>query len=337
MRNIWILAGIAALAVACTDQKSPLAPTAVAGPTPPLTPPSLPTAVPGVLALTMPVDPAASASTAFGMVPFGYHDATHATDGHDGWDIEYPIGGNVRAAAAGTVIAVEPDTRSGRSIVRIEHLVGDHYYRTVYTNLSSLAEDIAPDQAVVSGQLIGTAGSITDTAGSTPITFAMIHFQVDDLEFHREGFSSPKAVSAEPFLTAIARQQFDALWSRAAYPTELVEPFATNARPAALPITRTWLRAGGDGPAGIRFTRRALRDADYEYALLAESGTVIETGAAIVVTTARPYPTIDLVTSTSRRLGIYDVVSNEMRLSLSLPGESRSSDIATGSVYRSSR
>lgn len=48
-------------------------------------------------------DAADLATTAFGLAPYGYHGADHAEDGHPGWDIEYRIGGTVRAAAAGTV------------------------------------------------------------------------------------------------------------------------------------------------------------------------------------------------------------------------------------------
>src|SRR5688572_27577948 len=99
MRNVWLLLGIALIGSGCIDQKSPLAPTAVAGPTPPVLVPSLPTAIPGVLTIGMPIDAADVATTAFGLAPFGYHGADHAEDGHPGWDVEYRIGGVVRAAA----------------------------------------------------------------------------------------------------------------------------------------------------------------------------------------------------------------------------------------------
>ena len=86
----------------------------------------------------MPIDAADVANTAFGLAPFGYHGADHAEDGHPGWDIEYRIGGIVRAAAAGTVQSVFPDPFTpGRFTVQLEHLVGTHHYRTVYTNLAT--------------------------------------------------------------------------------------------------------------------------------------------------------------------------------------------------------
>jgi len=319
-----------ALLAACTEPKSPVAPTAIAGPTPPLTAPPLPTTVPGVLAVAMPIEPGDAANTLFGITPFGYHGADHALDGHSGWDIEYRAGGIVRAAAAGTVDDVFPDPLTGRFIVQLEHLVGAHYYRTIYTNLASVNSDIAPQEVVRAGQPLGIAGAL-GTSGTSGI-----HFQLDDLEFHREG-PDPKAVSAEPFLTASAKSLFDGLWSRAAFGPELVEPFVTNPRNLSFPASRTWTRAGGDGPAGIRFTRHSARTDEYEYALLAESGTVIETGAVAINVTARPYPLIALTASTSVRLGLYDIVSNEMRLSLANPGLPRAADLGGASVYRTAR
>jgi hypothetical protein len=165
----------------------------------------------------------------------------------------------------------------------------------------------------------------------------MTHFQLDDLEFHREGLSEPKAVSPEAFLSTTAKSLFDSVWSRAIFGHELVEPFATNSRELTFPASRTWVRAGGDGPAGIRFIRHNPRAADYEYELLAESGTVIESGAVAVNVTARPYALIALTAPTSVRLGLYDIVSNEMRLSLALPGAPRATDLTGASVYRTSR
>ncbi len=337
MRKAWLLAGMAMLAAACTDEKSPLAPTTVAAPAPPLATPPLPTSVPGVLAIAMPIDAGDLANIAFGLTPFGYHDAAHAQDGHSGWDIEYRTGGIVRAAAAGTVQNVFPDPfTAGRSTVQLEHIVGTHHYRTVYTNLVNVSTDIVPNAVVRTGQPLGTAGTIGTSGTSGTLNYAMTHFQLDDLEFHREG-SDPKSVSPEPFLSAQGRVVFDRVWPGAAFAQELVEPFATNPRTLAFPVSRTWTRAGGDGPAGIRFTRRTARGDDYEYALLAESGTVIESGTVSLNETNRPFPAIDLNSTTARRLGIYEIVSNEMRLALGNAGSPRPSDLAAASVYRTSR
>jgi hypothetical protein len=255
------------------------------------------------------------------MEPYGYHGDLHAQDGHSGWDIEYRPGGIVRAAAAGTIQDVLIDPVTGRFTVQVEHLVGEHFYRTIYANLATIATDIEPDEVVLAGQTIGT-----------PATF--VHFQLDDLEFHNERVSNPKAVSPEPFLTPAAKSLFDAMWSRAAFGQELVEPFATNPREIAFPKSRTWTRAGGDGPAGIRFTRFSEKTVEYNYVLLAESGTVVESGTVAFDSTARPYPLIALTSPTAVRLGIYDIVSNEMRLSLSNPGSTRPTDLSGATIYR---
>jgi hypothetical protein len=322
------------IAVACTVSACNLdtlstASNPVAGPTPPLATPPLPTTVPGVLSIALPIDSADAANSAFGLIPFGYHGGDHTDNGHAGWDIEYRIGAQVRAAAAGTVIGIEPDLITpGRTTVVIEHLVGEHFYRTRYSNLTTVATGIALDALVAAGQALGTAGTVTATVIDTPVTFAMSHFQLDDLEFHRE-IANPKAVSPEPFLSPSAKALFDRIWASAFYLQEPVEPFATNPRESAI-TQRTWVRAGGDGPAGIRFVRIGT---DYTYELLAESGTVIEVGRA-TIRRAAARSTIDLVSQTATRLGVYDIVSNEMRLSIANPGIARPADLGAASVYR---
>ena len=327
----------AAVVVAAACENLPTAATPVAGPTPPVAAPPLPTTVPGVLSVTLPVSSNDAAATAFGLAPFGYHGVDHGEDGHPGWDVEYRPGGAVRAAAAGTVQAVLPDASAGgRSSVQIEHLVGAHYYRTTYTNVASVDDAVVAGAAVQPGQVLGMAGTLSQVVGRIPLIYAMSHFQIDDLEFHREG-PDPKAVSPEPFLSADGRALFDRVWAGAHYVHELVEPYASNPRDLTFPASRTWTRAGGDGPPGIRFTRRTARAAEYEFALLAESGTVIETGTVSLNVTARPNPTIDLFSPTAIRLGVYDIVSNEMRLTLANPGEARPAALDPTSIYRTTR
>ena len=199
--------------------------------------------------------------------------------------------------------------------------MGEHFYRTIYSNLATITSAIEKDEVVLAGQAIGV-----------PATF--VHFQLDDLEFHNERVSNPKAVSPEPFLTPAAKSIFDTFWNRAAFAPELVEPYATNPREVVFPASRTWTRAGGDGPAGIRFTRFSDKTVEYNYTLLAESGTVVESGTVAIDATARPYPLIALTSATAVRLGIYDIVSNEMRLALSNPGEPRAADLSGATVYR---
>ncbi len=336
MRPAWI--GILAVAVAaasCTDRHLPDATVSIAGPTPSVPAPSLPTAVPGVLAIGMPVDPGDTGTTAFGIAPFGYHGADHAEDGHPGWDIEYRIGASVRAAAAGTVQSVFTDPFTpGRFTVQLEHLVGTHHYRTVYTNIASVAAGISANEVVRAGQVIGVAGTVSATVGTQAVTYAMTHFQLDDFEYYRE-IPNPNAVSPEAFLTSDARAFFDGLWRQSVFTHELVEPFITNPRTLSFPASRTWTRVGGEGTAGIRFTRRTARAAlEYDYALLADSGTAVESGTLTLSHTARPFASMDLVSSTSRRLAVYDIVSNEMRLAIALPGATRPVDLSNAAVYR---
>jgi hypothetical protein len=328
--------GAVALAIlvapACDFGKLPTAGMPIAAPSPPLTAPPLPTTVPGVLSVAMPADSLDVANAAFGLIPFGYHGGGHTEDGHAGWDIEYRIGAPVRAAATGIVLSVEPDVISlGRTAVVLEHVVGSHFYRTHYTNLAEVSRNVVVDEVIVTGQTIGTAGTVTATIGDASVTYAMTHFQLDDLEFHRE-IANPKAVSPEPFLSAAAKVLFDRMWSTAIYFHELVEPFATNLRETPITV-RTWTRAGGDGPAGIRFTRRGTA---YTYELLAESGTVIEVGDVILRLSARP-ATVDLISPTATRLGVYDIVSNEMRMAISSPGVARPIALSTASIYRTPR
>lgn len=319
-------------AISCSFDKLPTAATPVAAPAPPLAPPPLPTTVPGVLSLGMPIASADVANTAFGLLPFGYHGGGHTEDGHAGWDIEYRLGAPVRAAAAGIVLGVEPDPNTpGRSIIALEHVVGTHFYRTHYANLATVSSDVVVNAPLPAGQPLGTAGAITTTIDGLAITYAMTHFQLEDLEFHRE-IANPKAVSPEPFLNTDGKAVFDRVWATAAYFQELVEPFATNAREMTV-TTRTWTRAGGDGPAGIRFTRRG---STYTYELLAESGTVVEAGTVSLAHTTRP-PTIDLVSPTSTRLGTYDILSNELRLTLANPGASRPATVTAANVYRTTQ
>ena len=332
MFNRRLIGGLALAsitALSCSLEQSPTASTPIAAPAPPPPTPPLPTTVPGVLSIAMPIDSSDTASAAFGLIPFGVHGGGHTEDGHAGWDVEYRIGAPVRAAAAGIVISVAPDLISpGRTAVVLEHAVGSHFYLTHYTNLAAVRSEILVDAVVAAGQAIGTAGTITSTIGDTPTTYAMTHFQLDDLEFHREGVN-PKAVSPEPFLSASGKSLFDRIWTGAIYLQELVEPFPTNSRdtPGA---SRTWMRAGGDGPAGIRFTRRGNV---YTYELLAESGTAVETGEAVLRLPARP-PTIDLISPTAARVGVYDIVSNELRLTLPSPGGARPAALDPTHVYR---
>jgi len=330
------------LVAACNGGGLPTTPSDTVFPTTPSSTNNSPSTVipptPGaVLSIAMPIDGADIVTNAFGLLPFGYHGADHAGAGHSGWDIEYRLGAQVRAAAEGVVESIEPDLIVlGRTRVTIEHALGAHIYQTVYANLSSIREEIVRAGAVVRGQPIGVAGTVTATIGATPVTYAMSHFQVDDFETHREGLD-PKAVSPEPFLTADGRAIFDRIWTRSAFAQELTEPFISMSRDQRFPMTRTWRIESGDGPAGLSFTRPSEVGADHQYLVLAQSGTAIESGAVALGVLARPFLTIDLITPTGPRRGVYDIVGDQMRLALGSPGAPRPADLGTASVYRTSK
>ena len=339
MRVVVVLLSL--LISACSSGGLPTTPSDTAFPTTPSSNSSpavvIPPATGAVLSIAMPIDGADIASNAFGLLPFGYHGADHAAGGHSGWDIEYRPGAQVQAAAAGVVQAIEPDSLvPGRTRVTIEHALGAHIYRTVYANLSSIREEIILGRAVGRGQPIGGAGTVTATIAGTPVTYAMSHFQVDDFEIHREG-PDPKAVSPEPFLNVEGRALFDRIWLRSAFAQELTEPFISMSRDQRFPLTRTWRLESGDGPAGVSFTRTSAAGADHDYLVLTQSGTAIEAGAVTLRVLTRPCPTIDLVTPTGPRLGIYDIVGDQMRLALGSPGAPRPADLGAASVYRTSK
>jgi len=329
------LASVVALAAAgCSNGSTPTTPTTVVTTAPPLTSTNITPPATGAFTIAMPLDAADAAATAYGLAPFGYHDAGHAEGGHPGWDVEYRQGGIVRAAADGTVDVVAPDdATAGRQTVRVWHRFPSHDYRTTYTNLASVAEGIEAGATVTLGQALGTAGSATGAAGTSLGTLAMTHFQLDDFDSYYP-MPNPNAVGPLAFLNASGRATFERIWLTAHFVHELTEPFAVNPRSATAPLSRTWRRESGDGPYGVTFTRASLRSAEHQYAVLAESGVAIEAGTVTLGLATRPFPTIDLVTPTGPRLGVYDIVNDRMRLALGVPGGARPSDLSSASVYR---
>ena len=326
MRNAWILAGLAMLAAGCVDSKSPLAPTAIPAPTPPLAAPPLPTTVPGVLALAMPLEPGDSANNVIGIAPFGYHSADHAADGHTGWDIEYRTGGIVRAAAAGTVESVFPDAlAAGRFTVQIAHVVGAHHYRTTYESGGRHVDIAKVLCAPDSDRSCGHRDHLSHRSIRPGVVIRMTLFAATTLRLPR----IRNRTCSEPFLMA-GRCSTP---GRARYLHEVVravgdQPARLRSRPRD--VTR---RKREDG--GVRFTRRTATGPDVEYEI-SQIRTVIEAGRAPIVAT-RPYPFIDLISPTAVRVGIYDALSNEMRLSLTTPGSQRPLDLSAASVYRTTR
>lgn len=289
-----------------------------------------------MLQMSMPADLIDISTAAFGLVPYGYHGVDHAADGHSGWDLELRFGSAVRAAVDGHVLSIVPDAVTpGRMTLKIETVLSNHFYTLVYSNLVSVGDDVIVGATVKRGQPLGVAGVVTATVNGAAVTYSMVHFQVDDYEYYRE-IPEPNAVGLEIFLTTDGKQVFDRLWLSAWYPHELTEPFAANPRAIRFPLVRTWRRESGVGPMGITFTRRSLRDTEYEYEILAESGTVIETGRA-VVSFARPFPSMDLISPTGARLGLYDIVDDRLRLALASSGATRPVNLSDASIYRTTR
>ena len=306
---------------------SPAAPTGTAAPTP---------TTAAAFAIGMPIALPDLGSAAYGLWPFGVHGSSHAVDGHPGWDVEYRPGASVLAAATGTVQSVFADANgSGRVTVQISHAVNGRPYRTVYTNIGSVAQGVTAGAGVSAGQPIGTAGTLTLAIGTRTVTFSMTHFQVDDFS-QSAGSSNVNAVSPETFLDGAGRSVFDTVWSTAAYNQELCEPFPANPRDAVFPLTRTWTRQTGSGPIRIDVRRLDPTTNAYDYSLVDAQGAT-EAGT-VSVTPAGTLSAIDLRPSggTAVRPGVYDIVGGSMRLDLADGTGGRPMSLANASTYTTS-
>jgi hypothetical protein len=272
-----------------------------------------------------------TASNAYGIWPFGVHGSSHAADGHPGFDVEFRPGALVRAAADGTILNVVADSQSaGRVTIRIDHAAGSGRYATDYTNVANVL--VSAGATVTRGQPIGTAGTQTQFIGSTQVTWAMTHFQVNDFS-RSEGLTNPNAVSPEAFLTAGGRGVFDAMWRTAAYNTEICEPFPTNSRLQVFPLSRTWTLRSGGLPARLDIRCVAENSVDYEYTMRGADGAVVESGVWRVDTSTRPQRVDVRPASGTARLGVYDIVSDTLELNLGTPGGSRPSSLSGASTY----
>ena len=280
----------------------------------------------------MPVESNDISTELGGLAPFGAHFADHGEDGHPGWDIGYRVGGTVRAAADGTVQSVMPIAGSSHSTVQVIHRIGDRTYRTVYVGIEHVRPSIAPEAPVRAGDPIGEAAVTTAMIGSSMVTYAQIHFQVDDFA-SSAGLTNRNAVCPEPFLSSKGRAVFESLWRVSSYSAELVEPFACNPRDITWPLVRVWDRQTGDLPNAIEFTRRSSRAADLEYRWLGPNRETIESGTARNVgwTTLQ---TIDLFASgRPPAYGIYEVRDSALRLQSGGAGGQRPAAFSGESQY----
>lgn len=283
----------------------------------------------------MPIAPGDQGSSAYGIWPFGVHGGGHAVDGHPGWDVEFRPGAAVLAAADGTVQNALPElSGGGRFTVRVNHMVaGRVAYATDYTNLASLAAGIMAGATVARGQALGVAGVQSQTIGTTPVTWAMTHFQMNDFS-KNEGLTNPNAVSAEPFLSPAGLALFEAMWQTAAYQTEWCEPFHTNARAAGFPMARTWTAQPGAPAAFLDVRCPSDRSSEYTYALLAADRSTLESGAFVLDPTKKPMSTVDFRPSSgSPRLGVWNVVGSTLYLNLGATGANRPATLDGATVY----
>lgn len=303
-------------------------------PIPPVPPPA--PAPPGsTFTVDLPIAAGDVANAAYGLWPFGTHGGDHALDGHPGWDVEYRPGASVLAAADGVILNGVPEMGgSGRFTVRIMHAIdGRTAYATDYTNLSALGPGISAGATVRQGQVLGPAGVQTQIIGTTQVTWAMTHFQVNDFS-RNEGLTNPNAVSPEPYLSSNGRGLFASIWRGAAYQTEWCEPFFTNPRSATFPLERTWTleSAGLATILGVRCPSASSRE--YTYSLQASDRSIIESGVFVVDPGAKPLARVEFRPSSgSPRLGVWDIVGDTMQLNLAAAGGARPTTLVGGSMY----
>ena len=286
------------------------------------------------LQLSLPINVADSTSLAYTIWPFGVHGSSHALDGHPGFDFEYRPGSPMLAPVDATVGNRIPDFNSptDRESIQLRYPGVPMDYLIDITNLMNVPASIQPGTRVARGQALGVAGPM-GLGPSAPYVAGMIHFGVSDPNTNEPNIA-PHAVSPDKFMTPEARAQLATIWQNAAYVSEWCEPFLDNDRAALFPKSRTWSAGtltAGSTPA--RIVAGCTENGATQYSFVDGSGTTIETGSMSVGWSARP-TTVDFTSSTgSRRLGLYDIVSETMRLSLGAPGAGRPSSLAGASTY----
>ena len=289
-------------------------------------------------AVSLPIRPQDYVHHAFGVNPFGAHIGDHGIDGHPGWDLEYAIGAPVLAAADGLVQSVTPGSLGTEWSIQVTHRLGGRdAYRTIY-GVASVASGVMPGAAVVSGQTLGIANSYTRTIGTTVVTYAFTHFQLDDFSASA-GLTNRNAVSPESFLTPDAKREFDAMWASASYSQELTEPYVTNPRDVSFPMTRLWLLSAGGLTAQLEITRASASAIGFSYVMRDDRGAITEAGLVEVDPVARPVAAIDFTPAggAQKRRGVYSIVDGAMQLDYGAPGAPRPSSLDGASRYVTTR
>ena len=264
--------------------------------------------------IDLPILPGDSVSMAYGLWPFGVHGSVHSIDGHPGYDFEYRAGASVYAAAEGRVDTVIADTNDpSRFSVQLRHHrnIGDYF--TDYTNLMAVPAGITPGAWITRGQALGLAGTFSN--GSS----AMTHFQVLDPT------AGSAARAADGYMADTAQTQLHNIWKTAAYAQEWCEPYFDGVGAKGFPMSRTWTKRAGDGPAAIVVSCVA-DGAKPQYSILGANGSTLETGTLTLGWWERPVTTVDFVSSTGAvSLGVYDIVDGALALALGTAGASRPS------------
>ncbi len=283
------------------------------------------------IALSLPIAPGDSTNTAYGIWPFGVHGGGHAFDGHPGYDFEYRLGAPVLAVVDATVSNRIPDSNApaDRESIQLRYPGVPVDYFIDYTNLMNVPASIQPGARVTRGQVVGSAGPMGFGAG--PFNAGMIHFGLSDPNAFEQNIA-PHSVSPDAYMTPEARAQLEAIWQTAAYVIEWCEPFLSNSRARGFPMSRTWMIASGPAPSRI-VAGCPQEFGATEYSFIGPDGATTETGAMVVGWAAHP-TTIDFVSASGlRRLGIYDIVGDTMRLALGAPGAGRPTSFAGASIY----
>ena len=90
---------------------------------------------------------------------------------HTGIDLSAKEGASVLAALDGEIITIENDSLMGNTVI----ILHDNGFKTVYSSLASISEDIAVGTHVLRGAEIGFVGA---TAAAESSDGAHLHFEV---------------------------------------------------------------------------------------------------------------------------------------------------------------
>lgn len=287
--------------------------------------------------LELPIDPADFGFQAYGVAPFGYHIAEHRYDGHPGLDFEYKPGAKIRAAHGGSFRYTADGRDATLKTVTIEWQENGVNYQTFYTNVSALEAGLTNGSTVTTGQVFGTAGSVTGyVGGSSPVTYAMTHFQFNDNRV-TYGLTNAGALSPETYFSATAKASLATAWQKMQYAQMVCEPFLSTSRgmtPYPV-VTRRWQRRSGSLAETIEFTCDfSLTSNAYRYRLLNAAGVATESGTASLTAVVGGTSSIDLTNSSGgMRRGVLTVKDDLMQLDYAAVGATRPANLSAATSY----